>query len=297
MTEWIQSGIEPTTGMGYVQAGTGAAVVLVHGALADARMWRPHQALLAHQWSTTAVTLRHHCGSEDARLLSQRTDPAPFGISTHADDLGAFIESMACGPVHLVAWSYSAHAALYLACHRPHLLRSVFVYEPGFPTYVTDTEALAAFGEDAAMMYGPLGAAMEKGDLEGAVELLMDASGQRPGYFRNQPAHRRQIQCDNAHTLPLLMAQTPPPVITAQQLRSVRVPVCVAQGAQTRPVFSLVSHAAAQAMPHARHLVVQNAGHMRPNEHPSAFCDALTSFWSADGDACSFRDEPIAKAL
>lgn len=280
MTEWIHNGVEPTTGMRYTQAGLGDPVVLVHGALADARMWRPHQALLARRWSTTAVTLRYHFGSEDVRFSHHSCDPAPFGISTHADDLAAWIEGMGRGPVHLVAWSYSAHAALYLACHRPHLIRSVFVYEPGFPTYVTDAQALAAFGEDAALMYGPLGAAVHSGDLEGAVELLMDASGQRPGYFRDQPAHRRQIQRDNAHTLPLLMTQAPPPAITAEQLRSVRVPVCVAQGAQTRPVFAVVAHAAAQAMPQARHLVVENAHHMWPDEQPAAFCDALESFWN-----------------
>ena len=129
-------------------------------------------------------------------------------------------------------------------------------------------------------MYGPLGAAVHSGDLERAVELLMDASGQRPGYFCDQPAHRRQIQRDNAHTLPLLMTQAPPPAITAEQLRSVQVPVRVARGAQTRPVFGVVARAAAQAMPWAHHLVVEDAHHMWPDEQPTAFCEALESFWS-----------------
>lgn len=92
----------------------------------------------------------------------------------------------------------------------------------------------------------------------------------------------RQIQRDNAHTLPLLMTQAPPPAITAEQLRSVQVPVCVAQGAQTRPVFGVVARAAAQAMPWAHHLVIEDAHHMWPDEQPAAFCDALESFWSAE---------------
>lgn len=282
MTDWMNNPIDPMSGMSYTQTGAGDTVVLVHGALADARMWQPHQALLAKRWRTVAVTLRYHVGSEDPRPSPTRAAPAPFGISTHAGDLATFIEGMERGPVHLVGWSYSAHAALFLACHRPQLLRSVFVYEPGFPTYVADPEALAAFETDAARMYGPLGAAVNSGDLERAVEVLMDASGQRPGYFRDQPAHRRQIQRDNAHTLPLLMTQAPPPAITAEQLRSVQVPVCVAQGAQTRPVFGVVARAAAQAMPWAHHLVIEDAHHMWPDEQPAAFCDALESFWSAE---------------
>lgn len=281
MTDWMNNPIAPLSGMSYTQSGAGDTVVLVHGALADARMWQPHQALLAKRWRAVAVTLRHHFGSEDPRPSPDHAAPAPFGISTHAEDLATFIEGMERGPVHLVAWSYSAHAALYLACHRPQLLRSVFVYEPGFPTYVTDPEALAAFETDAARMYAPLGAAVHSGDLERAVEFLMDASGQRPGYFRDQPAHRRQIQRDNARTLPLLMTQAPPPAITAEQLRFVQVPVCVAWGAQTRPVFEVVARAAAQAMPRAHHLVVEDAHHMWPDEKPAAFCGALESFWSA----------------
>lgn len=282
MTDWMNNPIAPMSGVSYTQTGAGDTVVLVHGALADARMWQPHQAFLAtKRWRTVAVTLRYHFDSEDPRLSPHCAAPAPFGISTHAEDLATFIEGMERGPVHLVAWSYSAHAALYLACHRPQLLRSVFVYEPGFSTYVTDPEALAAFEADAARMYGPLGVAVHSGNLESAVELLMGASGQRPGYCRDQPAHRRQIQRDNAHTLPLLMTQAPPPAITAEQLRSVQVPVCVARGAQTRPVFRVVARAAAQSMPRAHHLIVEDAHHMWPDEQPAAFCEALENFWSA----------------
>jgi pimeloyl-ACP methyl ester carboxylesterase len=196
-------------------SGAGAPILLVHGALADARMWQPHQALLAPQARALAVTLRYF--SPDP----WPADGPPFGITTHADDLAAFIRALGAGPVHLVAWSYSAHAALHLAITQPELLKSVFCYEPGFPTYVTDPAAMAAFQEDAGRMYAPLGEALSRGDLPGAVRSLMDASGQQPGYFDAQPEERRALQLDNAHTLPLLMAQTPPPVISAEDLAAI----------------------------------------------------------------------------
>jgi pimeloyl-ACP methyl ester carboxylesterase len=278
MTDFVEF-IDASTGMPCVQAGGGDCVVLVHGALADARMWRPHQALLAPRWRTLAVTLRHF-GASPSAPGAEPADAAPaFGIATHAQDLARCIAGLGCGPVHLVAWSYSAHAALHLASLQPQLLRSVFVYEPGFPTYVTDPQAMAAFAEDAAQMYGPLGTALEQGDLERATQVLMDASGQRPGYFAAQPATRQRIQRDNAHTLPLLMGQTPPPAISAQDLRAIAVPTCVARGAETRAVFGVVADAAAQAMPQARRLVVPGGTHMWPDEQPAAFCAALEDFW------------------
>ena len=107
----------------------------------------------------------------------------------------------------------------------------------------------------------------------------MDASGQSPGYFDRQPVERRALQLDNAHTLPRIMSQTPPLPLSATDLAAITLPVCIAQGGDTRPVFGEVASAAARAMPRARHLVVHQATHMWPDEAPQAFCDALEAFW------------------
>lgn len=255
------------------QLGEGAPVLLVHGALADARMWADHQSQLAARWNTLAVTLRYF-GPQ-----AWPEEGPPFGLAAHLDDLVRAIEAWGQGPVHLVAWSYSAHAALYMARHHAALLRSVFVYEPGFPTYVQEPGALQRFQADAQQMYGPLAEALSSGDLLAATRSLMDASGQAAGYFDRQPAQRRALQLDNAHTLPRIMSQTPPLPLSAAELAAIAVPVCIAQGAQTRPVFAEVASAAARAMPQAHHLVVPQATHMWPDEAPQAFCEALELFW------------------
>ena len=93
------------------QQGQGAPVLLVHGALADARMWSAHQSHLAARWNTLAVTLRYF-GTQ-----AWPDDGPPFGLAAHLDDLVRAIAAWGQGPVHLVAWSYSAHAALYMARH------------------------------------------------------------------------------------------------------------------------------------------------------------------------------------
>ena len=252
--------------------GDGPPVVLVHGALADRRLWDTHLERIASAgFRAVAVTLPHHGPEATAH------DARPFGLRTHTDALAGFINGLGLGPVHLVAWSYSAHAALTLAVEQPALLRSVWVYEPGMPTYLESEDQLQAFSVDVQALFAPVMAAVQAGDLDTALVSLIDGSAGCAGYFERQSAPVQQIERDNAHTLPLLLQQTPPPALTVEQLKAIRVPTCIAVGEATRPAYGVVSRAAQVALPE-NSLTVRGAGHMWPVDAPQAFCDAVVAF-------------------
>ncbi|MCW5729964.1 MAG: alpha/beta hydrolase [Alphaproteobacteria bacterium] len=257
--------------------GAGPPVLFLHGALGDWRTFAPHCLRLAPRYRAVSYTQRHFgAGPWPA-------DSPPFGVATHADDLIAVIEALALGPVHLVAWSYGAHAALCAALARPGLFRSLFLHEPGFPSYVEDAAALAAIGRDAEAMFGPVFATMQESGAVAAATRLIDGSAQRPGYCGNLAPVRRCIVTENAHTMPLLLAQAPPPPVSRADLATLRLPVCVARGADTRPLFTLVAAAAAASIPDARLLEIPSSGHLWPEEEPDAFCD-LVQDWLGDPD-------------
>lgn len=252
------------------QAGSGPALLFLHGALADHRIWRAHQDALPG-FFTFAYTQRWF-GAGDWNAAWP-----PFGVETHARDLIAIVSALGRGPVHLAAWSYAGHVALHAVLQRPELFASLFIHEPGFPTWVEDPAALEAFGLDAGSAYGPVFEAAGRGALEEAARHLIDASGQ-PGCFDALPPARRRIYLDNARTLPLLAQQTPPPHIGSADLARLRLPVCISQGARTRPMFALVSSAAARAIPGARLLVVEDEGHLWPEDRPRDFALAVAAF-------------------
>ena len=127
----------------YADVGRGRPILFLHAAPGDHRMWQPHMALLADRWRCLAYTQRWF-GTE-----SWRPDGPPFGSATHATDLVNFVTALDIGPVALAAWSYSGHVALAAALARPDLFTSLFVYEPGFATYVTDPELLEPVGNYA----------------------------------------------------------------------------------------------------------------------------------------------------
>lgn len=258
--------------LSYAARGQGEPVLFVHGAVTDWRMWERHLDHMAPHHRAVAYSQRYH-GAGD-------WDPAwpPFGVGTHATDLEAVIDALDLGPVHCVAWSYGGNVALTAALRSPHLMRSLFVYEPGSTTWVHDPAALGAFGADAQEMFGPVVGAVQSGDFEGALRTMLDGSGRRPGSFDAQPAALQRIQLDNARALPLVIGQAPPPPVTAADLAGLMVPTCIAWGEHTRPLFAIPSQAAAQAIPGDHHHAVPGQGHLFPDQDPAAFCAEVRRF-------------------
>jgi pimeloyl-ACP methyl ester carboxylesterase len=177
-----------------------------------------------------------------------------------------------------VAWSYGADVALNVAVNRPDLLKSLFIYEPGFPSYVENEQELEQFGKDAQEMFGPVFSAVASGNIREGVEKLMDSSGQKIGYFEAQPEVIKQQQLENAHTLPLQLSQLAPPIIRKEDLWQITLPICVVWGEKTRPLFRIVAEAAAQNLPNCERLTVTNAGHLFPLEAPAQFVVHLLAF-------------------
>jgi pimeloyl-ACP methyl ester carboxylesterase len=251
--------------------GAGEPVLLLHGALGDYRTWRRQCAALSGRFRCIAYTQRWFGPSP------WRADGPAFGTTAHAADLVAFIEAMGIEPVSLVAWSYAGHVAFEAVLARPDLFRRILVFEPGVPTYVEDPAERAAFGADARIAFAPIVEAVSAGDMAEAVRRLIDASGGE-GSFDGQAAECSAIEMDNASTIPLLFGQTPPRALGAADLASITVPVSIAWGADTRPIYKLPSQAAARALSRSSHREIAGAGHLWPDHDPQGFA-AFVGDW------------------
>ncbi|MBL0374960.1 alpha/beta hydrolase [Rhizobium sp. KVB221] len=267
----------------YFDVGSGMPVVFLHGALGDVRTFEPHCRMLAAQCRAITYTQRYF-GTAD-----WPEDGPPFGIEAHARDLIAFIEAIDPGPVLLVAWSYAGHAALRAGQLRPELFRAMLIYETGFQTFMTDEREIAAFKADLEPMFGPIFGAVKEGRLEDAARLLIDGSAGEDGYFDRQSEASRRIELENAPMMPRLLAQTPPPKISAEDLRALQVGITIACGERSRPAYKLVSEAAMRILPGPHHMI-PGANHFWPDENPEAFC-VLVRDWL---EAVAPSDNPAA---
>jgi pimeloyl-ACP methyl ester carboxylesterase len=97
----------------------------------------------------------------------------------------------------------------------------------------------------------------------------------RPGTFDAMPAAGRTMALENARTLPLQFAASPPLPLNRAQLGEIGAPVAIVRGARTRPCHRIVADAAARCIPGAKRIVVPEARHLWPVHSPAAFNDLL----------------------
>lgn len=266
--------------------GDGPPLLLLHGALGDRRTLAPVAAQLADRWRVVVPTQRYFGQGPRA------TGSKPFGTGTQAEDLIGMLDALGLAQAHVAAWSFSAHSALAAALAAPGRVRSLFLYEPGFPTFVTDRAAQAEITADGARVFGPVAEAAHAGDWPEAARRMIDAAAGRAGWFDAEPAERRRVHLDNADTIGLLFTQTPPVPILAEDLAELDLPVTVAWGSDTSSGYRIVSQAAASAIRNARAFELPEAGHLLPEADPARFASLLAAHLDAGvpPDPASGRD-------
>jgi pimeloyl-ACP methyl ester carboxylesterase len=111
--------------LGYVEAGAGETVLLLHGSAASGAMWRPMMAALRPLYRVVAPDL---IGYGKSAPWSGRHE---FSAADEAKALRALLPC--CGePYHLVGYSYGGLVALCLALSNPVRVRTLTLIEPVF---------------------------------------------------------------------------------------------------------------------------------------------------------------------
>ena len=117
------------TEIGLLTAGTGPALLLVHGGMGRLERWEPLWGLLTGRWQVTAM---------DRRGRGSSGDTGPYRLEKEYDDVAAVAASLADSggqPADVFAHSYGALCTLGAAA-RGAPFRRVALYEPPGPQTV-----------------------------------------------------------------------------------------------------------------------------------------------------------------
>ncbi|NML42509.1 alpha/beta hydrolase [Ramlibacter sp. G-1-2-2] len=257
----------------YEEQGAGAPVVFVHGCCTDYRAWDAQRQAIAPHYRFIGLNLRYH------GTAPWPDDGSKYSIQTHAEDIAAFIRGLNAGPVDLVGWSYSGLIVMLVTVEHPELVRSLTIHEPGTVAYVTDPATLKAAVDDRTAMLGPVVAAARAGDAAGAARLVPVAVNQQPDFWDTATPDTRAMFDDNARTIRLaLVAAPPPPAMPCDQLRQIKVPVLITDGADTRAFYRLAAQGAVACIPGAQLVDIPGGRHLAIIQQPDAFNAAVLQF-------------------
>jgi pimeloyl-ACP methyl ester carboxylesterase len=254
--------------MAFLESGTGEPVVLVHGSGADYRTWRRQVESPPRGFRLIAISLRHY--------YPERWDGKgdKFSEDQHAEDLGRFIETLAVGPVFLVAHSSGGRVAVKTAQKRPMSVKKLVLMEGLFNAVLPESAS-----EDGEPQIGAVRKAVrarfEQGDIDGGLELWVDRDN--AGTWARRGEEERQRSRDNAWTL---IARESGKPVTCADLGGLKMPVLLLQGEKTPRRYASIVDATHKCLPSAERATIPDAGHAMHAMNPAGFEKMLVQFLS-----------------
>ncbi|GAA2750447.1 alpha/beta hydrolase [Kitasatospora cinereorecta] len=239
-------------------AGDGPAVVLLHSAVCDRRMWEPQwSALLAAGYRVVRCDFRGFGGT-----------PVPDGpYSPHAD-VAALLDTLGIERAALIGASYGGRIALRLAALHPDRVSALALLCAGRDGHRPTAELEALDERENALI--------EAGDIAAAVELNVDtwlgpeADEDARTLVRTMQRHAFDVQLAAEQEFASDRPEVDPTTVRAR---------CLAvAGAHDFADFRTIAAELADLVPDARHLELPWAGHLPSLERPAEITDLLLAF-------------------
>jgi pimeloyl-ACP methyl ester carboxylesterase len=247
-----------------VEQGSGPPVVFLHSGVGSAGEWKGVFALWPEGHRLVAV-----------EAYRDGTGPGGDGRRTlddYADQVHAVAEHVGA-PLALVGFSWGGATALRVAATAPEIVGSLALVEPEAYALLRGEEP-AAHAEIAGLR-DRWRAHVRAGRPDDAFAEFVDFYN-GPGSFAGWPATRREaflaVQRTRGDLWDVLFDEER---LSLGALAALTLPVHVVEGSETSAVDRAICAVVRRRVPHARHTVIEGAGHMMPLTHPEPLTRAL----------------------
>ena len=247
-----------------VERGAGAPVVFLHSGVGSAGEWKQVFSLWPEGYRLVAI---------DA--YREGTGPGGVGrwsLDDYADQVYAVAEHVG-DPVCLVGFSWGGATALRVTVAAPEVVDSLAVVEPEAYALLRTQDA-GAYAEICGLR-DRWRAHVRAGRWYAAFEEFVDFYN-GPGAFARWPPPRREaFLADQRSRGDLWHVLFDDDLLTLDALAGVTAPVHVVEGSLTSSVDHAICDVIRRHVPHARHTLIEGAGHMMPLTHPEPLARAL----------------------
>jgi pimeloyl-ACP methyl ester carboxylesterase len=251
--------------LAYEEAGSGIALLLVHGFPHDHGLWEGQLAGL----STHA-----RCLAPDLRGFGGSTVRGPYSMDRYADDLADFLGALGIPRAVVCGLSLGGYVAFAMLRRHAALVRALVLAD----TRATPDTAETREGR------ARLVALVEREGMEALAPRQLEGS-----FGRTPLAERPQVLDSLRHMMTSVPAQGAIGALHAMmerpdstaQLARIGVPTLVVGGVEDTITPPDVLRALAGAIPGSRLELLEGCGHVAPMERPDAFNHVVAGFLEA----------------
>jgi non-heme chloroperoxidase len=257
----------------YLMRGSGQALVFVHGALDDYRMWEPEIEPFAREYHVVDYSRRYSFPNQNAPPVSD------YSAITDAEDLAGLIQKLQLGPAHIVAHSYGGYAALYLTVRHPELVRSLVLAEPAVVSWAKENpESRLLFTEQMENLWRPARDAFRFGNKEDTLRIALDYFESKGAYDRLPDAAKKQLREDLPEWRALATSRDAFPLLRPHEVARIEKPVLLLTGENTQKIFAFIDEELKRVLPKARDVIIPQAKHEMWAENEEACRSATLEF-------------------
>ncbi|RRR75058.1 MAG: 2-succinyl-6-hydroxy-2,4-cyclohexadiene-1-carboxylate synthase [Candidatus Viridilinea halotolerans] len=248
----------------------GLPLLLLHGFTGSSAEWRPVLPYWEGQHTLVAPDLIGH-GQSPAP-----TDPTCYTMERCVTDLLALLDALGLARVALLGYSMGGRVALHLAAAAPERVARLILASAS-PGLATAQERAARISSDNA-----LAAQIEQQGLVWFVDHwaaipLFASQAALPAATRAELRARRLRGTPHGYANSLRGMGTGQQASLWDHLPALTMPTLLLSG-QLDVKFMAINARMATLLPHARHVIVPQAGHAIHLEQPAAFAELVCSF-------------------
>jgi pimeloyl-ACP methyl ester carboxylesterase len=245
-------------------------LIFVHGSWGDHHNWDLVTGELGKIFRVFTYDRRGHSQSE-----------RPIGQGYVEEDIADLIELINhfhLSPAHLVGNSYGAAIALKTAAKRPDLFRSMIVHEPPLFGLLKDDpdsqEALQKVNLRTKVVHDLIAA----GNIEKAAEEFVEKVAMGPGAWKKLSNEMKNTYFYNAPTWYDELHDPQSMEMDISTLSNFKKPVLLSGGSESPPFFSPVIDKLMNAIPHAKRITIEGAGHVPHRSHSENYIALVKQF-------------------
>ena len=267
--------------LNYIEAGSGAPVIFIHGTLGDLYMWTSFVDTFGKEYRAIAYSRRYNYPNKNS--VQPR---ANHSTAVESKDLAEFITKLKLPPSHIVGYSYGGYTALHLAVDHPEMVRTLALAEPPLLPWLADMPGNQGEGKRMLMLQetrfvDPARKALNTGDEKKAIRIFVDYVI-RDGAFAELPEANKEALLRNA---PEFVAEVTSEnmfaPLTRRQVASLTMPVLMISGENSIGPLRLTDAELERALPQrtTKRVIIAKATHAMWYENPAECTRALAKFF------------------